>query len=86
MGFSYFLLVFVNLSLFHFFYHRLFTIITYKYPELVQYYEIGQDGLLGVFFENLKNNTLLAKQEKSNLVQVNPHSKENIALYVMTYN
>ena len=64
----------------------LFTIITYKYPELVQYYEIGQDGLLGVFFENLKNNTLLAKQEKSNLVQVNPHSKENIALYVMTYN
>jgi O-methyltransferase len=64
----------------------LFTIITYKYPELVQYYEIGQDGLLGVFFENLKNNTLLAKQEKSSVVQVNPHSKENVALYVMTYN
>ena len=64
----------------------LFTIITYKYPELVQYYEIGQDGLLGVFFENLKNDTLLAKQEKSSVVQINPHSKENVALYVMTYN
>ena len=64
----------------------IFTIITYKYPELIQYFEIEQNGLLGLFFENLKNNNLNAKQEKSDSIKINPHSKENIALYVMTYN
>ena len=33
----------------------LFTIMTYKYPEFIQYFEIESNGLLGTFFENLKN-------------------------------
>jgi hypothetical protein len=64
----------------------LFTIMTYKYPELVQYFEIEMNGLLGVFFENLKNGTLVAKQEKMDIIKQNPHNKLNTALYVLTYN
>jgi hypothetical protein len=64
----------------------LFTIMTYKHPELIQYFEIGMDGLLGTFFENLKNNTLVVKQEKADTIKINPHSRDNVALYVLTYN
>ncbi len=64
----------------------LFTIMTYKYPELIQYFEIGSDGLLGIFFENLKNKTLLPKIESSGSLKVNTHARDNVALYVLTYN
>lgn len=64
----------------------LFTIMLYKYPELFQYFEIEMNGLLGTFFENLKNKTLIVKNEKTNIVTVNEHNKNNVALYVLTYN
>jgi FkbM family methyltransferase len=64
----------------------LFTILTYSHPELIQYYEIEMNGLLGLFFENLKNDTLIPKQEKSNIINPNLHDKNNIALYALTYN
>jgi len=64
----------------------LFTIMTYKYPELIQFYEIEMNGLLSVFFENLKNDTLVVKQEKSETNTINEKNKNNVALYVLTYN
>jgi O-methyltransferase len=64
----------------------LFTIMTYKYPELIQFYEIEMNGLLGLFFENLKNDTLVVKQEKSETNTINEKNKNNVALYVLTYN
>ena len=64
----------------------LFTIMTYKYPELIQYYEIEMNGLLSLFFENLKNDTLVVKQEKSETNTINEKNKNNVALYVLTYN
>jgi hypothetical protein len=64
----------------------LFTIMTYKYPELIQYFEIEMNGLLGTFFENLKNETLVPKQEKTETIKQNTHNKLNTALYVLTYN
>ena len=64
----------------------LFTIMTYKYPELIQFYEIEMNGLLSVFFENLKNDTLVVKQEKSETNIINEKNKNNVALYVLTYN
>jgi hypothetical protein len=64
----------------------IFTIMTYNNPELIQYFEIESNGLLGTFFENLKNESLVAKQEKSNIVKQNSHNKSNTALYVLTYN
>ena len=64
----------------------LFTIMTYKHPELIQFYEIEMNGLLSVFFENLKNDTLVVKQEKSETNIINEKNKNNVALYVLTYN
>ena len=64
----------------------LFTIMTYKYPELIQYFEIEMNGLLSLFFENLKNDTLVVKQEKSETNTINEKNKNNVALYVLTYN
>ena len=64
----------------------IFTIMTYKHPEYIHYYEIEGNGLLGTFFENLKNETLVARQEKEDLIKLNPHNKNNVALYVLTYN
>lgn len=62
----------------------IFTIMVYKYPELIHYYSINNDGLLGTFFENLKNKTLDVKVEKN--VKINTLDKYNVALYVLTYN
>ena len=64
----------------------IFTIMTYAHPDLIQYFEIELNGLLGVFFENLKNNTLVAKQERPEIFKINTHGKDNVALYVLTYN
>ena len=61
----------------------IFTIMVYKYPELFQYFEIEYNGLLSTFFENLKNKTLISKSEKGN---INIHDKNNVALYVLTFN
>lgn len=65
----------------------IFTIMTYKYPELIQYFEINNDGLLQTFFEAVKNGTAIPKREK----QYTPEKKEiknidKIALYVITFN
>jgi len=64
----------------------IFTIMTYKYPEFVQYFEIEKNGLLGTFFENLKNETLEPKQEKTDIIKQNLHNRNNVALYVLTFN
>jgi hypothetical protein len=63
----------------------LFTIMLYKYPELFQYYSIDMNGLLGSFFENLKNDTLVP-QIQSNDIVINTSNINNTALYVLTYN
>ncbi len=64
----------------------IFTIMTYKHPELIQYYETKGDGLLGHFFENLKNDTLISKEELGENIISNNLNKDNVALYVLTYN
>jgi hypothetical protein len=64
----------------------LFTIMTYKHPEYIQYFEIENNGLLGIFFENLKNETLQPKQEKTDVIKQNLHNRNNVALYVLTFN
>lgn len=64
----------------------LFTILTYKHPELFQYFDIDSDGLLFNFFENLKNKNLIAKVEKTRKQKTNIHDIDNVALYVLTFN
>ena len=69
----------------------LFSILTYKYPQLIQYFMIEENGLVGTFFENLKNDTL----QPLTFIhpEVTSHSKNNnqtgsytTGLYVITYN
>jgi len=49
----------------------LFTIMTYKYPNLITYSTIESNGLVGKFFEDLKNKTVEIKSEVSKDVVVN---------------
>lgn len=59
-----------------------FTIIANKYSDLIDRAEIKEDGLLGTFFENLKNKTV-------NLVGINrirPLESIKTNLYVISFN
>jgi hypothetical protein len=62
----------------------IFTIMTYKYPEYIQFYEIGMDGLLGKFFEDLKEDELVVKAEK--VKSAPKKTNKSVGLYVLTYN
>ena len=44
----------------------IFTIIAHKYPDIVDRVMINYDGLIGTFFENLKNNNVLAGSSNQN--------------------
>jgi hypothetical protein len=57
----------------------LFTILTYKYPELIQPFEIEGNGLIWPFFEMLKN-----FKPEENIKK--PFSKIKTNLYVVGYN
>jgi hypothetical protein len=63
----------------------IFTIMCYKHSDMVNYFEIESNGLIGKFFENLKNDELKLKSE-------NIHKSENnldinkVGLYVITFN
>jgi hypothetical protein len=65
----------------------LFTIMTYLYPNLITYSEIDGNGLMGKFFENLKNDNIIVKSESSkNVINRNNMDITNVALYVITFN
>lgn len=63
----------------------IFTIMTYKYPEFINYYEIESNGLLGTFFENLKNDNLVVKNTGKVVSMVNLDINK-VGLYVITFN
>lgn len=63
----------------------IFSIMVYKYPNLIDYFEINGDGLLSTFFENAKNETLEVKnQKKTN--QKNTFDIDKTSLYVIGFN
>jgi hypothetical protein len=65
----------------------LFTIMTYLYPNLITYSEIDGNGLMGKFFEDLKNDNIIVKSESSkNVINRNNMDITNVALYVITFN
>jgi hypothetical protein len=64
----------------------LFTIMTYQYPNLITYSEIDGNGLMGKFFEDLKNDNVIVKSERSKNVIINNMDITNVALYVITFN
>lgn len=64
----------------------LFTIMTYQYPNLITYSEIDGNGLMGKFFEDLKNDNVIVKSESSKNVTNTNMDISNVALYVITFN
>ena len=67
----------------------IFSIITYKHSDKVSHFDIEYNGLIGKFFEDLKDGKLVPKQEEIKLsesVSFTPPSKDNVGLYVIGFN
>lgn len=67
----------------------IFSIMVYKYPELINYFEIEYNGLVSKFFEDLKNDTLEVKSETNSNSKLNSVNNSDIvktSLYVITFN
>ena len=62
----------------------LFSIMTYKYPNKIQYFEIDGNGLFGKFFEGCKNETLKVMSES--IISEDDLDTNKVALYVITFN
>lgn len=63
----------------------LFTLMLYQYPDLFSYAEIEGNGLVGKFFEDLKNESIEVKYEKKFFNKSNVDLTK-AALYVITFN
>lgn len=63
----------------------IFSIMLYKHSDLINYFEIESNGLMGKFFEDLKNDNLKVKSEgkisSNNNLDIN-----KVGLYVITFN
>jgi len=63
----------------------IFSIMCYKHSDLINYFEIESNGLVGKFFENLKNDELKPKSENINR-GTNNLDINKVGLYVITFN
>jgi hypothetical protein len=63
----------------------IFSIMTYKHSDLINYFEIESNGLVGKFFEDLKNETLLVRNENT-IKTPNNLDTNKVGLYVLTFN
>jgi hypothetical protein len=63
----------------------LFSIITYKHSDIINYFDIEGNGLISTFFENLKNDNLKVKSESITTVE-NNLDVNKVSLYVLTFN
>jgi len=63
-----------------------FSIMTCKNSELINYFEIEDNGLMGKFFEDLKNDSLKYKTKNSFLSNKSYGDINKTALYVITFN
>jgi hypothetical protein len=64
----------------------IFTLMVYLYPNLISYFDIEPNGLMGKFFEDIKENRLQPKKEK-NFIKINKTTSiDNVGLYVITFN
>jgi O-methyltransferase len=63
----------------------IFSIMVYKHSDLINYFEIEYNGLMGKFFEDLKNDTLVVKSE-SPITETNNFDINKTSVYVITFN
>jgi len=64
----------------------IFSIMCYKHPEIINYFEIESNGLVNKFFEDLKNDKLKVKSESRVESSDNNLDTSKVALYVITFN
>jgi len=73
----------------------IFSILVYRHPEIVDYFEIEENGLLSTFFENVKNQTAIprsidSQEKRSNTVErkrtVKSLSNLKTNTYILTFN
>jgi hypothetical protein len=64
----------------------IFSIMVYKHSDIINYYEIEGNGLMGKFFEDLKDETLVKKSKRTSTVIQSNLNIDNTALYVITFN
>jgi len=63
----------------------IFSIMSYKHSDLINYFEIESNGLVGKFFEDLKNDELKVKSENAGK-ESNTLDTNKVGLYVITFN
>jgi hypothetical protein len=63
----------------------IFSIMCYKHSDIINYFDIESNGLIGRFFEDLKNDALKTKNE-SKVVVTNNLDTNKVGLYVITFN
>ena len=63
----------------------IFSIMCYKHSDIINYFDIENNGLIGKFFEDLKNDQLKPKSESS-IKSINNLDTSKVALYVITFN
>lgn len=64
----------------------IFSIMCYTHSDLINYFEIESNGLVGRFFEDLKNDRLVVKSESSKEIVINNLDINKVGLYVITFN
>jgi hypothetical protein len=64
----------------------IFSIMCYKHSDMVNYFEIESNGLVGKFFEDLKNDQLIPKSENIIHKTENNLDTNKVGLYVITFN
>ena len=64
----------------------IFSIMVYKYPEYFSHYEIESNGLIGKFFEDLKNDKLKELKITSDKIKHDLLNVNKVSLYIITFN
>jgi hypothetical protein len=64
----------------------LFTIMMYRHTDMVDYVEIDGNGLIGKFFEDLKNDSIVVKNEGPTIEKNKMGNTDKTSLYVITFN
>lgn len=64
----------------------IFSIMCYKHPEMINYFEIESNGLINKFFEDLKNDELKVKNTLKKIDSSNDLDISKTGLYVIGFN
>jgi hypothetical protein len=63
-----------------------FSILLYRHPDLIDYAEIEENGLINKFCEDLKNDTVVVKNTSGKKTNNSKLDINKVGLYVITFN